>query len=505
MAIVDTLIQTGLTEQLQECFARDSQGRIYVIYKKTSGNHLFVAYSTNAGASWIEVDSGSTIITPSPTNTTQISCCIDSQDRLHVVYAKSSDNQIHYKQFTIAGGWTTEENSVIANSSGSCNVAVDSADDVHVVATDNNTAGVRYNKRTAGTWGTNTLIIASGSGDGWPKIAVDSLNNLFVVCNVGGTMKWLKYNGSFWTSAVALSSAGTLASDSAPRMCIDSNDNVYVVWHYIITATDRLWIVKYTKSTDTWGAGAQISGDAGADSLAPSISVDANNNLNVIFNHFATSNKIYYTQSTNGGSSWSAAAVIATTGGHSLSYPVTRSNVWPVVDGEHVTIPDVGYETTYYDFTDHALRYYAPDGVTYPAPEGQNYSRKANASLPSGDSNLTNIFTAAEYAEVLAEDSVFADQAATDQYAIFQFKNRGNNSSDDINVSWTGKSSIAPSTSTVVLQIYNRTSGLWETLDSNNSASANTPFTLSGSKVSSLSSYYDGNNWVSCRVYQLAQ
>jgi hypothetical protein len=52
------------------------------------------------------------------------------------------------------------------------------------------------------------------------------------------------------------------------------------------------------------------------------------------------------------------------------------------------------------------------------------------------------------------------------------------------------------------LQVYNKTSGLWEELDSDSTTAADTTFTLAGSVGVNISDYYDTGNWVSFRIYQ---
>jgi len=95
-------------------------------------------------------------------------------------------------------------------------------------------------------------------------------------------------------------------------------------------------------------------------------------------------------------------------------------------------------------------------------------------------------------------------QTASDEFAIFEWKDQNTNSTDKIEPSWNGQTDRAPSVSTVYLQIYNRNSTTWETLDSDNTTGINTDFDLTGTQSINLSDYYDGSNWVSCRVYQEA-
>lgn len=69
-------------------------------------------------------------------------------------------------------------------------------------------------------------------------------------------------------------------------------------------------------------------------------------------------------------------------------------------------------------------------------------------------------------------------------------------------IEWEGKSTLAPSDSTVYLQVYNQNTSLWETMDSNSTWKENVNFELS-KKILSTTNYKDGSNVISCRIYQL--
>jgi len=129
------------------------------------------------------------------------------------------------------------------------------------------------------------------------------------------------------------------------------------------------------------------------------------------------------------------------------------------------------------------------------------YSRADLPALPSKDNNLTNTFSAQEYLDVENLDGQTSIQTSNGQYSVFLFKNK-NTDQETISTTWTGKSNLAPSSSTVYLQIYNRTSTTWETLDTDSISSVDTNFTLTGTQTTNLSNYFDDNYWISCRVYQ---
>ena len=85
---------------------------------------------------------------------------------------------------------------------------------------------------------------------------------------------------------------------------------------------------------------------------------------------------------------------------------------------------------------------------------------------------------------------------------IHQFKDYAGESSS-CTLEWEGQTSLVPSLSTVYLQIYNRNTTTWDTVDSDNFSNANTDFILTAD-IANLTNYKDGGNVISCRVYQLA-
>ena len=131
------------------------------------------------------------------------------------------------------------------------------------------------------------------------------------------------------------------------------------------------------------------------------------------------------------------------------------------------------------------------------------YSRGEFSAPPSTDDDLTSSFTEADYTAVSIDDNNKVSQLSTDKYSIFLFKNK-HTEKNRIYVNCTIRSDRAPSISPVYLQIFNRTTQLWETLDSNSSESSNTDFTLTGTITTNLSSYFDNEYWISCRIYQRA-
>ena len=70
-------------------------------------------------------------------------------------------------------------------------------------------------------------------------------------------------------------------------------------------------------------------------------------------------------------------------------------------------------------------------------------------------------------------------------------------------LNWNGQSTLAPSSSAVILQIYNHDSGEWENVDTEDAEDASVDFSLGGT-IPDLTNYKDAGNVISCRIYQLA-
>lgn len=128
------------------------------------------------------------------------------------------------------------------------------------------------------------------------------------------------------------------------------------------------------------------------------------------------------------------------------------------------------------------------------------YTRGDYATLPTTDGALETAYSASDVTNVSTKNDVRVSQTATSQYAIHQFKDYVG-SSANCTLEWEGQTDYAPSASTVYLQIYNQTTDAWTTVDSDNASAADTDFTLTAD-IADLTNYKDGQDLISCRVYQ---
>lgn len=90
----------------------------------------------------------------------------------------------------------------------------------------------------------------------------------------------------------------------------------------------------------------------------------------------------------------------------------------------------------------------------------------------------------------------------TARYLVHQFKKTNDNREDNIRVRAVVKSTYAPTSKAVFLQIWNGTTLSWETIASENTKDANVDFSLDAFVPTNDSSYYDFGNQIAVRVYQ---
>lgn len=132
------------------------------------------------------------------------------------------------------------------------------------------------------------------------------------------------------------------------------------------------------------------------------------------------------------------------------------------------------------------------------------YTKEVKASLPADDTSLATAYTSQEVTDVATDDATRVPLAATStDFMVHHYKYYySTESADQFTVTWNGQSTLAPSSATVYLQVYNHDTPGWETIDSDNATAANTDFDLSATVSTNLANYYDAYYIITCRVYQ---
>ncbi len=141
--------------------------------------------------------------------------------------------------------------------------------------------------------------------------------------------------------------------------------------------------------------------------------------------------------------------------------------------------------------------------LTINGSASRKYSKNNPSSLPSNNNDLTYFLDNPGYTAVSVDDSSYDTMTATPAYTIYNFATKHKDHNYAVTANWNGQSSLAPSSNPVYLQVYHfGSTNSWVTVSYNNSAAANTDFTLTGSVGYKMNEYYDTNGYVYWRVYQ---
>lgn len=470
-------------------------GRLFAFYTHTfPSNAIVVAYSDNDGDSWTEVT------TTLPTSFAKPAVAIDSDDIIHYVYQEST-YIVNYNTFngvTLSFGTpeTIFDGTSNTDTIDSTSLTIDKNDKPHIAwaqdrpATSN--ASVYYSNRVSGSWASRTdlTIGATNYNNSQIRIVVDS-DNFITIYADSGNLSYFRYTTT-WTTEVNIT---PISFTNLIDAVATPNGDIYILYYRSAT-NGGVYYIHYNKSLNIHSSGTYIE-TSGANfyisSNNASIGLNTEGKLFVIGGR----GELRYVSFLNGESSKVATNILL--GGDGADVFKVHTSLYPIISSTN-SQQIVGENFKALHFNNDTLELY------FIETDNKIYSKESNAilstDLPS-DVNLTTLLTATGDSNVAIDDGIYEDQSATSEYSIFYFRNRGVNITDNIVVTWKGKTDLAPSSSDVVLQIYNRATPGWETLDTDSTTGADTDFTLTGTISADMEDYYDDQLWVDCRVYQL--
>jgi hypothetical protein len=321
-------------------------------YERDVSSESIGILNSNESLPW---DFGDAVVvsTESTENSRSSAIVVDSLNNLHVVWyddtnyeSAGTDTDIFYKQWNNSNSQWGDTVVVSTESSSTSThpaIAVDSLDNLHVVwydFTDYDNAGsdadIFYKQWNSSNsqWG-DTVVVSteSSSGSFHPTIMVDSLNNLHVVWhdytdydNAGSDAdifykQWNSSN-SQWGDTVVVSTESS-SNSFFPVIAVDSLDNLHLVWHdstnYTGSDTDfDIFYKQWNSSNSQWGDTVVVSTESSLGSEIPTIAVDNNNNLHVVwqditdYDSAGNDTDIFYKQWNSSSSQWGDTEVVST-------------------------------------------------------------------------------------------------------------------------------------------------------------------------------------------------
>jgi hypothetical protein len=160
------------------------------------------------------------------------------------------------------------------------------------------------------------------SGWSWrPAIAVDSVNYIHVVWSddtSGNHEIFYKKStdgGTTWSAAKRLTM--NWGDSQNPAIAVDSSDTVHVVWEDSTTGYEEIFYRQTTDGGTTWSAVKRLTWTAGS-SEAPALAIDSSGAIHIVWQDDTPGNdEVYYKRSTDDGASWTSVKRLTWTSGNS--------------------------------------------------------------------------------------------------------------------------------------------------------------------------------------------
>jgi hypothetical protein len=276
-----------------------SDGVMFAVgYDTGSPAKIKIYKSIDDGATWSENASYSSQLS----STSALSCCIgvDNDDIIHFFYVRHSTTYrlTHYYLET-TGSWVNDgdvfSDTQISFSSYSCDVCFDS-ENMYVVWAYVNSVGSKLKYRLynfiLSTWGSEETLKSGGTIKN-PSI-IKYNDDLYAFYQLGSNINYAKFHNSnsTWTYNHDLVSSITYKYERPKSLLY--NSKLYVFYQGNSSTNDKYQILYKSLSVSTWSSQSVLYSDVLYDQREPTVSVNSNGNLNVVWSGKDTYSSTYY-------------------------------------------------------------------------------------------------------------------------------------------------------------------------------------------------------------------
>lgn len=193
-------------------------------------------------------------------------------------------------------------------------IITDQAGVIHVIWYLNDSANkeIFYKRSTDGgtTWSGITQLTWNSGNSSDPSVAADSANRIHVVWKDGTPgndevfYKHSTDSGATWSAPTRLT--WSTGSTMDPAVAADTGTGIHVVYSDYKSGGRDIYYKQSTDSGSTWSAITRLCWSF-SNSDKPSIAVDAGGGVHVVWEDYSAMNyEIYYKRSTDGGATWSS-------------------------------------------------------------------------------------------------------------------------------------------------------------------------------------------------------
>jgi BNR repeat-containing family member len=295
---------------------------------------------------------------------------LGSGNTVHVVWDDSipGHSEIYYKKST-DGGTTWGPAKRLTWSSGNSKdpaIAIDSIGRLHVAWYCQSDYDIHYKRSTdgGGTWSATRRLTWTSGDSLYPDIDIgkdDTVHIAWFDWTPGNSEIYYKMSvdgGLNWSAARRLT--WTSANSYFPAMAIDPYGRIHVIFYESVSGSSEVFYTRSTNGGTTWGAKKRLTWTAGS-SYAQAIAADPSNNIHVAWmDNTSGYDEVLYKKSTDGGSSWGGAQRLSLTSG---------SSYWPALAADASGNIHVGWHDNTPGLADIYYRKSTDGGVTWEATQ----------------------------------------------------------------------------------------------------------------------------------------
>src|SRR5512137_2503388 len=167
-------------------------------------------------------------------------------------------------------------------------------------------------------FGADVQVVNNANRQENPYVAVGPAGTVFVVWqddrNNAGSTSDIYFarstdNGSSFGGVVRVDDASANTDQVMPRIAVDSAGKLHVAWTDARLGTySKIYYANSTDNGTTWSANVGVNATGAGSQVNSGIAVDSSNNIYIVWEDLRSGYHVYMSKSTNGGTSFGASA-----------------------------------------------------------------------------------------------------------------------------------------------------------------------------------------------------
>ncbi len=268
--------QDNVDVHAKRCMVKAPNGILWIAginYFAQPNRTIYVYYSTDGGLTWTYEE---VVATCSALYEANFVLLVDSDSVPIILFVDNSNDANEGIRYVDRRGgvWGAHEMVHATTSHWGLDAVIDATDVIHITLYSND---IIYIKGVSGSWDASEVVDAGGGWD--PVIAVDSAGKPYVVYTSAITVLVLRERNGAWGAEEDI--PGSTANAEYPSVAIDEEDNLHVVWK---DYNADPYIFYNKRTVGVWGAHLVVDTDVDSEDYgSPSVTIDTGGTVYVVY------------------------------------------------------------------------------------------------------------------------------------------------------------------------------------------------------------------------------